>query len=105
MHTSLDQLSADITPEINDVSHTASVTMRIETTGADGEQYVVPSARGRLTSVTFSVEAGEIPEYVEEASRRLHVLIAAGLFADLRVPEEFPGLENSDLKLSVSVVL
>lgn len=100
----LDTLRSKVVPQVADYDQVASVTIAFKSTNAEGEQYILPSARGRITAVTFTVEAEEIEDYVKLGVDRLQELQAAGIFAS-EPAIDFPDVAGEDVNISIDVSL
>lgn len=108
------QLLERITPTISDFSNTVAVTVGYKSNDSDEDgdsANFLASARGRMTSATFTVETDPSDDdapftAISEAIQRAEALVAAGFFADGKnLDEDFPGLDPEDLVISLNVAL
>ena len=100
--TTLEDLRTTIVADVTNYDEASTVTVGYKTEGDDGESYYLPSAFGRMVSATFTLPPNdEVATGFKVAADRVVALVEAGLFADVRDPEEFPGIDRSNIELSI----
>lgn len=104
------QLSDLVAPPLAGFNNTVAVTVGYKCHQDDDEDSdFLMSARGRMTSATFTVETSLADDdapcgAIKEAIKRVDALVTAGFFADGKnLDEDFPGLAPEDLVVSLHV--